>query len=126
MNHSVFLQLQGELWRRSAIIAFVQQSNSETDNVMAGTMTETDNLSYGLKWNIVPFRLMLSGRYETVDNSGDGVDNNEDRLETMLRYVVDGTYTLSLGWDTVSYSDAVSPAYDYDQNIVRTGVEWIF
>ncbi len=83
-------------------------------------------MSAGLNWNIIPFKLMWTGRYEIMDNSGDGVGNNEKGLKTNLKYVLDKIYSFNLGYDNIKYNDSITPIYGYAQDIVRSGVEWNF
>ncbi|HOO56938.1 MAG TPA: hypothetical protein PLN69_08950 [bacterium] len=101
-------------------------SNSDTDNITSISNTENKNFSLGLNWNIIPFKLMWSGRYENIRNSGSSVDNEEERVKTAVKYILNNTYAFNLGWDTITYSDTISNGYNYDQSIFRSGVEWEF
>jgi hypothetical protein len=101
-------------------------SISNNDNVLALTSTENTNLSLGLNWNIIPFKLMWMNRYEALENSGFGVDNSEKRIKTNFKYVFDKVYSFNVGYDNIKYTDTITTIYDYKQNIYRTGVEWNF
>lgn len=98
-------------------------SVSNTSDLRALTAVENKNLSLGVDWNAIPFKLLVSGRYETAENQGSNVSNKEKRLKTSLKYITSKAYAVSLGLDNIRYWDAVSPFYDYSQKIVRTGVE---
>lgn len=105
-------------------------SHSVSDTgTLAAILTETENKTSGLNlfWNIIPFKFFWSGSYQITGNTGNNnTDNDEKRLKTMFKYVVSDTCTVNLGLDTVSYKDAIGRATDYDQRIIRTGIEWSF
>jgi hypothetical protein len=102
-------------------------SNNGAESAASG-LTESDNKTsaVALNWNIIPFKLMWIGQYEVSDNSGTSSDDGETRFKNMVKYVIDKTYTLNLGLDFVAYTDSISHTTDYDQTILRTGVEWNF
>ena len=71
-------------------------------------------------------KLRWTFRFERLSNSGTSVANQEERYKTAVRYAVDKTYAWNFGYDRVTYDDAVSPVYTYDQHIFRTGMEMNF
>lgn len=111
---------------RDILQVSLSHSVSDTSDLRNNTDTENKNFALGLNWNIIPFKLMWIGRYEISDNSGHNVDNEETRIKTTIKYVIDPVYTLNLGAEWVDYVNAESPDLDYDQAIVRSGVEWKF
>lgn len=109
------------------ILAFsVSYSESETDNMTTLTTSESSNFALGLNWSVIPFKLLWNGRYELVESSGSTSDNEEQRIKTGIKYILDDTYAFNLKWENIDYDDAAAPAFNYTQNIVRTGVEWDF
>ena len=101
-------------------------SSGKTTDPINITEQKSDNASLGLTWNIIPFKLMWIGRYELSKNTGTSVDNNENTFSNNIKYVFDKTYSFDFGYDLIDYSDKVSTAFDYKQNIARFGVNWNF
>lgn len=113
-------------WYRDRLGFSTSYSITDSDNILAVTSTKSKNLALGLNWNIIPFKLMWTGRYERLDNSGSSVGNEEERIRTTVKYTVDKTYAWNFGYDRINYDDSVSPVYTYDQHIFRTGMEMNF
>lgn len=101
-------------------------STSDLTTSLTATATNQKNMSLGLNWRIIPDRLVWSGKYELLKNTGASSDNRKKQVLSSFNYQTTQDYALTLSTDFVSYSDAVNPAFTYDQNIWRTGVEWDF
>ncbi len=104
------------------------RSLSDT-GTLSSVLTETENKTSGVSlfWNIIPFKFFWSGSFQIIGNTGNNnTDNDEKRMKSMFKYVLNDTYTVNVGIDTVSYADSISHATDYDQRIIRTGIEWSF
>jgi len=104
----------------------ISDSDSLTVSTATGANSKNKNLYVSLGWNIIPFKLMWTGRYEMSENTGTSVDNSEKWYKTGLKYAFDKTYSMNLSYENGKYSDTVTPVYDYSQDIIRTGLEVIF
>jgi len=104
----------------------VSYNKTNTNNVLALATSENTSMSTALNWNIIPFKLMWTGKYEKDENSGTNIGNDEKQISAAFKYVFDKTYTFNLGWENIKYSDSISTVFDYTQNILRSGVEWSF
>ncbi len=124
------VQSNTEVWVGSLNTAYkdiltvsLSHSLSETEDAINATGTDNKNTMLGLSWNIIPFKLMWMGSYQMMDNSGNNVDNEEERAKATVKYVLNDVYTLNMGLEWVDYSDEISSATSYEQGISRLGVE---
>jgi len=101
-------------------------STSDLTTSLTATATNQKNMSLGLNWRIMPDKLVWSGKYELLKNTGASSDNRKKQILSSFNYQATQEYALIFSTDFVSYSDVVNPAFTYDQSIWRTGVEWDF
>ncbi len=101
-------------------------STSDTDDEVNLTNSKNKSMLLGLNWNIIPFKLIWMGRYELADSSGSTADTNEKTIKSNFKYYFNKVYAVNLAYDHITYDDAVSPIYNYEQDIVRSGFEWSF
>ncbi len=101
-------------------------STSDTDDEVNLTNSKNKSMLLGLNWNIIPFKLIWMGRYETTDVSGSTSDTNQKTMKSNFKYFFNKVYAVNLAYDHITYADAVSPIYNYEQDIVRSGFEWSF
>jgi len=101
-------------------------SKSDVDAIMVPSSTTTKKYSYGLDWYAIPRRLTWSWDYSQSDSSGTSVDTDETTLKTLIEYVSNREFTYTLGWDTISHTNAINPSFNYDEDIWRSGVKWNF
>lgn len=113
-------------WYKSTFGLTASFSNSETNNMRSATTTETDNLALNLTWNVIPARLTWTGHYSLLENTDTTMDNREERAESTFRYTVNNMYTVTVAYGAVAYDNAVTPQYNYNQRIVRAGMEMDF
>ena len=113
-------------WYRDRLGLGFSYSHSDTDNLIDLTQNKNTNLSMGLTWNIIPSRWIWTGRYESLKNTGSSADNREKRVKNAFKYIFNKTCAVNVGFDRITYSDTVTPAYNYDEDIYRSGVEWNF
>ena len=101
-------------------------SRGRTEDIIALTAVTNRNYSIGLNWNVIPFKLLWTNRYEHTRNSGDSSDNVESRVKSAVKYVFNETYSMDFGYERLSLNDKISPVYDYKQHIIRGGMEMRF
>ena len=101
-------------------------SIGNTDDLRNIAETTNRSSAAGANWTIIPFKLNWSGRYETLTNRGTSSDNQETRVKSGVKYVICKAWSLMLNWESIGYSDSVTQAYNYKQNIWRGGMEWNF
>ncbi len=114
-------------WRDMFTIS-AAYTDADTDITLPTALSHnrSTTTSGAVTWSIIPFKLLLTGRYEHVKNTGSTIDNLEDNFKTVLKYIVNDTYSLNLGYDTIHHSDAVNSVYNYTERIVRIGEEMTF
>lgn len=111
---------------RNRLGASMNFSNLNTNDLLSFASVSGKSYSLGLTWNIVPNRLVWTGGWELMKNSGTGTDNEEKRLKTTIKYITERNLAVDLGFDTVDYKNNTNTFYNYSQDIIRTGVEWNF
>lgn len=123
---SYMVVVAGGIWFRDILGISSSLTLGDVKVAPLGTATENSKFSIGLDWNIMPGVLTLKTQYENLDSDGTGVDNHETRFRNNLRYVTSESYAWLLGFDRIVYDNKITPEFDYQQNILRSGLEVSF
>lgn len=111
---------------RDSLSISLSYNLNENDDILRRYSTDYKRYGADIRWRMLPGRLAFTGSYSDSDTSGDSSDINEKQYGIGLEYIIDRTYSCSLGWERVLYSDAVNTYYDYDLDIIRTEMEMRF
>lgn len=110
----------------STLDLYTVYSLTDYYTVTSNSGSDTKTLTLDLAWEAVPGVLRFDGSYELEKSGGDDIDREEEIIGLVCTWIAGDQYSIALAGEVIDYIDNETDSYNYDQFIIRFGVEYRF